>query len=65
MGNQQGAGLGQLIPHKSLMSTQVVKVWRLPHPHPHPANSSSEAGEAEAEEGQEEVVVMLRCVRSI
>ena len=65
MGNQQqgggGGGLGQFIPHKSALSTLVVKVWRLQHPY------SSAAAEGEEEEGGEElegrddeVVIVLR-----
>lgn len=50
MGNQQLHAAG-LVPHKSLFSTLVVKVWRVPHFY----NES-----AEQEEGGEEVVIVLR-----
>lgn len=57
MGNQQqggGGGLGQFIPHKSALSTLVVKVWRVQHPY---SSAEEEGGEGE---GGEEVVIVLR-----
>lgn len=52
MGNQH-LNAAALVPHKSLLSTLVVKVWRVPHLY---------NGTAEQEEGVEgeEVVIVLR-----
>lgn len=65
MGNQQqggagGGGLGQFIPHKSALSTLVVKVWRLQHPYSSAEAEEEEEGGEELEGRDDEVVIVLR-----
>jgi hypothetical protein len=59
MGNQLA---GQLIPHKSVLSGLVVRVWRLHHPFVEEKQEQAAAAAAAEEEGHDEVVIVLRYV---